>query len=110
MRLPSLWLLSVLGVATAKVTVYGQIPLGQTMTAGGLDPDATGVPTPPPLLAAYDETVLKPPALPQPPPTTDFTLNLPANGANVQGLSIVQSHGCFFGFSIEMSVITQHSK
>ncbi|KAF9458509.1 glycoside hydrolase family 79 protein [Collybia nuda] len=107
MLVRSLWLFSTLCVVAAKVTVYGQIPLGQTRTPDAPEAGATGTPAPPPLLAAYDETILKPPALPQPAPPTDFTLNLPANGANVQDLSIVHHMGAFFGFSIEMSVITQ---
>lgn len=110
MLVSSLWLFSAFSVAVAKVTVYGQIPFGQTKALGAPDPDATGTPAPPPLLAAYDETILKPPALPQPPPPTDFTLNSPASGANVQDLSIVHNKGAFLGFSIEMSVISQISE
>lgn len=102
MLLHTLWGLCVLNTARA-VTVYGQIPLGQTSTASG--PQATQKP----LQAAYDETLLTPPALPNDRAPTAFTLNLQANNATVPQLSIPQ-HGSFYGFSIEMSVITQLSE
>ncbi|KAJ7645164.1 glycoside hydrolase family 79 protein [Mycena polygramma] len=87
---------SVLHAAVAAVTVYGQIPLGVTTAPA---PGAT-VP------AAYNDTVLNPPAIPDPAPSTAFTLTLPASSTGVTGLSI-PIHGTFFGFSIEMSVIEQ---
>ncbi|KAF9458514.1 glycoside hydrolase family 79 protein [Collybia nuda] len=99
MLLSALWGLCILNTARA-VTVYGQIPLGQTSTASG--PEATQKS----LLAAYDETLLTPPPLPNDRAPTAFTLNLQANNATVPNLSIMQ-HGSFYGFSIEMSVITQ---
>jgi hypothetical protein len=87
----------------AAITVYGQIPFGQTssISAGSAAPTPTAG-----LLHAYDETILIPPALPAQRAPNAFTLNLPANNASVNGLSIIQ-HGSFYGFSIEMSVITQ---
>ncbi|RDB17642.1 Beta-glucuronidase [Hypsizygus marmoreus] len=85
----------------AGVTVYGQIPLALQTTASAADAAATGK-----VLPAYDQTLLSPPALPDPRPPTAFTLTLPAQNGSVIGLSIPQ-HGSFFGFSIEMSVINQ---
>lgn len=93
----------------AAVTVYGQIPIAHT---AGLDPTATAtngqaLPTQS-LLPAYDETSLQPP----PPPdyqALTFTLSLPSTNGSIPGISIMQ-HGSFYGFSIEMSVVTQLSK
>ncbi|GLB45264.1 putative glycosyl hydrolase family 79 C-terminal beta domain [Lyophyllum shimeji] len=106
MLLSSLLCLAFLSTARA-VTVYGQTPFGLTSalrtltaTSEGAVPTATEKP-----LAAYDETILKPPPLPQDQSLT-FTLNLAATNASVPNLSIMQ-HGSFFGFSIEMSVLTQ---
>lgn len=104
MLLPNfVWGLSSLAVARAAVTVYGQIPLAQTSTASG--PAAT------PPLAAYDDTVLLPPDIPQgdQKPGTAFTLELQQNRNNMFGASIPQ-RGDFYGFSIEMSVINQVRK
>ncbi|KAF5347313.1 hypothetical protein D9756_009931 [Leucocoprinus leucothites] len=85
--------------AQAAVTVYNQIPFGQTQsgTAG----------TPQPTLAAYDETVLQPPALPAEPYNKEFAINLQRDAGAVGGLSIPHKTASFFGFSIEMSVINQ---
>jgi hypothetical protein len=95
------WSLCLLSYANA-VTIYGQIPLGQTSAAAG--PYATGSPVR--TIPAYDETILDPPALPNERAPTQFTLNLQANNGSIPGLSILQ-RGTFYGFSIEMSVITQ---
>jgi hypothetical protein len=85
----------------ASVTIYSQLPLGySTQTATATSPNAT-VP------AAYNTTVLNPPLVPNPPPATQFTLELQASSSAVTSpLSIPQS-GSFLGFSIEMSVVTQ---
>ncbi|KAG9217951.1 glycoside hydrolase family 79 protein [Pleurotus ostreatus PC15] len=91
-------LLFTLNHAVFAVTVYGQTPLGMTMTSSL----ASG---PVPTLPAYDKTVLIPPGPPQP-PTTAFGLELQPQAASVPGLSITQS-GAFLGFSIEMSVVNQ---
>ncbi|KAH0586679.1 hypothetical protein J132_03883 [Termitomyces sp. J132] len=103
-----LFLLGLFGTARA-VTVYGQIPFGQTSSLATATTGADGVaPTASSntkLLAAYDETILKPPPPPEDQVPT-YTLNLAASNASVPGISIMQ-HGSFFGFSIEMSVITQ---
>ncbi|KAF8651053.1 hypothetical protein AX16_004916 [Volvariella volvacea WC 439] len=113
MALKSLWALALCTVAArAGVTVYSQVPLAQQTASDsapgaeeteyipvGLDPDAT-------VLPAYNDTMLDPPPPPNPPIQTAFTLNLQADAANVVGLSIPQ-RGDFFGFSVEMSVITQ---
>ncbi|KAH9976639.1 hypothetical protein BGW80DRAFT_1289584 [Lactifluus volemus] len=53
--------------------------------------------------AAYDTTVLQPPAPPNPPIPTNQFVQLYTGGMN--GLSRRQS-GAFFGFSVEMSVAT----
>jgi hypothetical protein len=94
------WSLCFFNFVRAQVTVYGQVPVAFTQT---FDPSAQ----PTSILPAYDETRLIPPPLPNPMPPTAFTLNLPANGANVPGLSMVHRDGSFWGFSIEMSVINQ---
>ncbi|KAL1943311.1 hypothetical protein VTO73DRAFT_4386 [Trametes versicolor] len=99
MALPTLLctVLAALGGVQA-VTVYGQTPL---VTATSLAPGAsyTG-------LAAYDTRILDPPPLPEPRPPTQFGIQLSATSNNVQGLSIPLS-GAFYGFSVEMSVVTQ---
>lgn len=95
-----LWSLCVLDSARAAITVYGQIPLGQTTsTSSTAGASAT-------VLAAYNTTVLNPPAIPSPALPTTFTVALESANTSVSGLSIPQS-GSFYGFSIEMSVLTQ---
>ncbi|KAJ7742690.1 glycoside hydrolase family 79 protein [Mycena maculata] len=96
MLLLAFWSLWLLDVATATVTVYGQIPMGITSAATAQTTVA----------AAYNTTVLNPPAIPDPPPATSFTLTLQSTSAGVTDLSIPVP-GTFFGFSVEMSVITQ---
>ncbi|KAG6857114.1 hypothetical protein H0H87_009241 [Tephrocybe sp. NHM501043] len=105
MLLKILFVLCPLWPARAAVTIYGQIPFGQT---SGLAETSTAdgpVDTTVPKSSAYDNTILTPPAPPQDQALT-FTLHLPASNATVQNLSIMQL-GSFFGFSIEMSVVTQ---
>ncbi|KAJ7359116.1 glycoside hydrolase family 79 protein [Mycena albidolilacea] len=92
----TLWSLWILDVARASVTVYGQVPIG---ISSALAPTGT-------VAAAYNDTTLQPPAVPSPAPPTAFTLSLQAANKTVTGLSI-PIHGTFFGFSVEMSVITQ---
>ena len=101
MFLPTLlYLLSVIQVSYASVTVYSQIPIGQaTGTAQSAAANYTGA-------AAYDPKVLNAPAIPNPAPPTQFTLQLQSSSQAVQGLSIMQS-GSFLGFSIETSVVNQ---
>lgn len=94
---------SVLTTAHA-VTVYGQIPLAQTISA---NPSAGSAVPATKTLAAYDNTVLNPPALPSPPPAAAYTLSLQKDAGAVNGLSIPHVGGSFWGFSIEMSVISQ---
>ena len=60
-------------------------------------------------LAAYNNVTLQPPAVPQPPPATQFGVTLQNSAADVVGLSIEQNPG-FFGFSIEFSVVNQVGK
>ncbi|KZS99865.1 glycoside hydrolase family 79 protein, partial [Laetiporus sulphureus 93-53] len=56
--------------------------------------------------AAYDPTVLNPPPIPDPPPSTQFELQLHNDAGDVQGLSFPMS-GALLGFCIEMSVADQ---
>ncbi|KAG5642016.1 hypothetical protein DXG03_003788 [Asterophora parasitica] len=88
--------------AARAVTVYGQIPFGQT-SALSATATATDSPRPVQTLAAYDETILDPPIPPQDQALT-FTLHLSATNATVPNLSIMQ-HGSFYGFSIEISYL-----
>ncbi|KAJ7691770.1 glycoside hydrolase family 79 protein [Mycena rosella] len=90
------WSLWILDVATASITVYGQIPMGVT---SALSATAT-------VAAAYNTTVLNPPEVPDPGPATSFTLSIPSANTSVTKLSI-PIKGTFYGFSVEMSVITQ---
>lgn len=93
-------LLSVFGIVHGAVTVYGphvQQPLGsQTVMAASASYTEA---------ATYDQIVLTPPPVPNPPPPTSFGVQLQTGGV-ATGLSIPQS-GAFFGFSIEFSVVTQ---
>jgi hypothetical protein len=87
-------------LARAAVTAYGphvQSPLGTTTAASA---SYTGA-------ASYDTTILNAPAPPNPPPPTQFNVELQAG--DISGLSI-QQEGSFFGFSIEFSVTTQVRK
>ncbi|KJA24887.1 glycoside hydrolase family 79 protein [Hypholoma sublateritium FD-334 SS-4] len=102
--LTSLVLLCSAFSAAHAVTVYGQIPLAQTAVATATDSSAATQTT----LAAYDRTELTPPALPSPNPGANaYTLSLEKSAASVQGLSIPHVGGGFWGFSIEMSVVSQ---
>lgn len=89
-----------LNLSAAEVTVYNHPALSLyhtgSSTSAAADASFTG-------LAAYDPTVLNPPAVPNPAPPTNFDIRL-TNG--IAGLSIPQS-GNFLGFSIEMSVVNQ---
>ncbi|CAL1698442.1 unnamed protein product [Somion occarium] len=102
--LPLLTFAGGLSIARA-VTVYGVTGVvPQTALSG---PNST----PSPVVAVYvppafNETTLDVPAIPDPAPPTQFTLQLLQNAQDVNGLSIPQS-GAFYGFSIEMSVATQ---
>lgn len=108
-----LCVLCYLAIAEASVTVYYQIPLGHQPTSTpaatasatvGPEPSQTGVYTG---LAAYDPTTWPPPPLPNPPPPMQFPIVLLPAADQVGGLSI-KIPASFFGFSIEMSVVTQH--
>ena len=109
LRLTSLVVLCSAFSAAHAVTVYGQIPLAQTVsaTATATDSSAATATT----LAAYDKTELTPPALPSPNPGANaYTLSLEKSAASVQGLSIPHVGGGFWGFSIEMSGVSQGCK
>jgi len=89
----------------AEVTVYrlpGQVVMGPAATKGTVSSTATGAAATYTGSAAYDPTVLDPPALPDPRPATQFGIKLSNNQPS--GLSIPQK-GDFMGFSIEFSVI-----
>lgn len=94
-----LWLAA---IARAQITVYGQKPLGQA-TATTSNAAAPAVTT----YAAYNDTTLIPPPVPNPAISTNFTLSLTRDAATTAGLSIPHVGAAFFGFSIEMSVINQ---
>ena len=91
---------SSLPFAQAQVTIYGQAALGL------LTSTATPTSTP----AAYNNTLLVPPQIPSPAPANVFTLSLQQGAAGINGLSIPHVGGSFWGFSIEMSVISQVRK
>lgn len=93
-----LWPLCLASLARASVTVYSQQPIGATATQAA-SANYTGA-------AAYDPTILQAPAVPNPAPPMQFSLQLNNAPNAVQGLSIPQS-GAFMGFSIEFSVINQ---
>ncbi|KAJ7493695.1 hypothetical protein FB451DRAFT_1490977 [Mycena latifolia] len=96
MLLPfSLCLGVLLPSAVCGVTVYDQVPLGITSAAG---PTSTKP-------AAYNDTVLTPPPVPNPRIGTQFTLTLQASNATVYPLSIPLK-GTFYGFSVEISFIS----
>ena len=104
MHVPSALLLifSLARLVHASVTVYGQIPFGQTTRVSAAPGSATTT------LAAYDDTTLDPPPIPNPAPARDIGLQLQKVAGDVQGLSIPHAGGgAFWGFSIEMSVISQ---
>ena len=94
-----------LALAPAQgLTVYDQIPLAQmTLTQSGVSATQAAQPT----LAAYDTLKLKPPPIPNPAPQVAFGAPLERNAANVPQISIAHKGPSFWGFSIEMSVITQ---
>ena len=101
MLLSLIFLCSTIAFAQAQITVYGQTRFGLTATS-----TATNAPTP----AAYNDTKLVPPAIPSPAPANAFTLTLQQSNTAVNGLSIPHVGGSFWGFSIEMSVISQVRK
>lgn len=101
-----------LAIAEASVTVYNQVPLGQQSTSTPFASTETAAPEPAQTgaysgLAAYDPTTWPPPALPNPAPSMQFPIFLLPAADQVGGLSI-KIPASFFGFSIEMSVATQH--
>lgn len=86
-------------VSYAFVTVHytqGQSPLSASDTASAAAAAYTGA-------AAYNPTVLVPPALPDQLPPLTFGIDITPN---VQGVSVPQA-GSFMGFSIEFSVTNQ---
>lgn len=84
----------------ADVTIYGQVPLAETQSA-----TTTSVPQSTP--GAYDDSVVLTP----PPVPTGLNLapkiDLQRDAVALQGLSTPHTLGSFFGFSIELSVISQ---
>jgi hypothetical protein len=100
MLLSLIFLCSTLAFAQARVTVYTQIALGFTNSNA---PVATSP-------AAYNNTRLVPPAIPRPAPANSFSLTLQQSAAVVNNLSMPHVGGSFWGFSIEMSVISEVRK
>ncbi|KAI9432699.1 hypothetical protein H4582DRAFT_1087499 [Lactarius indigo] len=78
--------------------IFGGSALNYTNTAAAAAASYTGA-------AAYDPTILNPPAVPEPPIPTQVPVQLTSSGG-IPNLSIPQNGG-FFGFSIEMSVSNQ---
>ena len=106
MLLSIIFLCSTLAFAQAQVTIYEQIALlTETNIPNATSTATTAITTP--TGPAYDDTVLTPPLISSPPPLSDFTLTLAENSNAVQGLSMPHLGGSFWGFSIEMSVISQ---
>ncbi|KAG0694605.1 glycoside hydrolase family 79 protein [Suillus ampliporus] len=85
------------GLVRAAVTAYGPHVQSPFVTTTAASASYTGA-------ASYDQTILNAPAPPNPPPSTQFNVELQTG--DVSGLSI-QQEGSFFGFSIEFSVTTQ---
>jgi hypothetical protein len=87
--------------ALAQVTVYGQIPLGQTASTAAFQTTT--------IRAAYNTTRLSVPALPEGAEgiSNDFVVQLAREAGAVPGISIPHEGASFYGFSIEMSVINQ---
>lgn len=109
LRKSLLILLALLGVAQA-VTVYDPNGVVQQSTSGTPSGTASASATSAAYTpAAFNNIVLTAPAVPSPAPPTQFTVQLDNSASNVPGLSIAQS-GAFFGFSIEMSIVTQVSE
>ena len=101
------FLVSFIGLSSAQYTIYqpnqqvifgGNTNTGTTSTLTGTAAAATYTGA-----AAYDPTVLQPPPPPNPPVPSNQFVQLYSGGMN--GLSIPHT-GAFFGFSLEMSVIT----
>ncbi|KAJ6507835.1 hypothetical protein C8R47DRAFT_1208860 [Mycena vitilis] len=94
-----LWVgrLCCLALVRASITIYSQEPYAGTHTGTANVASFTGA-------AAYDPTVLLPPAIPNPLPPMQFTQAL--SNTPPPGVSILQC-GYFYGFSIEFSVINQ---
>ncbi|KAH9061953.1 hypothetical protein EDB87DRAFT_1716698 [Lactarius vividus] len=78
--------------------IFGGSALDCTNAAAAAAASYTGA-------AAYDPTILSPPAVPNPPIPTQIPVQLTSSGG-IPNLSIPQNGG-FFGFSIEMSVSNQ---
>ncbi|RPD77290.1 hypothetical protein L226DRAFT_505448 [Lentinus tigrinus ALCF2SS1-7] len=94
------------------VTIYGpagaQKPSG-TASSSGSGPISTGTLENTQWISslnAYNDVILQAPALPNPMPSTSFTIGVANGAAGMSGLSIPQK-GNFYGFSIEMSVVEQ---
>lgn len=78
--------------------IFGGTALHLTATATAAAANFTGA-------AAYDQTVLNPPAVPNPAIPSQLPIQLPSSGG-LSNLSIPQN-GAFMGISIEMSVANQ---
>ena len=113
---PSLFLLSLAALSThlphaSAVTVYNQDGATVVSAAATQSGAASATATASWLssLAAYNNVTLTAPALPSPMPSTAFSITVMNSAQDVNGLGI-QQVGDFFGFSVEMSVVTQVSE
>lgn len=88
-------------LALAQVTVYGQIPLGQTVSSAAFQTTT--------IRAAYNTSLLSVPAPPEVVEgiSNEFVVQLAREANAVPGISIPHEGASFYGFSIEMSVINQ---
>ncbi|KIY53577.1 glycoside hydrolase family 79 protein [Fistulina hepatica ATCC 64428] len=84
------------------VTVYDQTPQGVATVSG----TASGKQAASTNYAAYNDSVVDPPAVPDPGPATTFMLDIAYTNTSASGVGI-PVHGSFWGFSIEMSVMNQ---
>jgi hypothetical protein len=106
----------VLAILGGALTTFGAVTVYHPQHPFGVSPTSTALSLSSPSgaaaaanytgAAAYNPTVLDPPAPPNPPINTHFGIQLKSGASGTQGASIQQS-GSFFGFSIEMSVVDQ---
>jgi hypothetical protein len=92
-------LVSSVGLASAQYTVYQ--PHQQVIFGGNTNNRFQGLTT---TSAVYDPTVLQAPAPPNPPIPTNQFIQLYSGGMNDMSMPLP---GAFFGFSIEMSIVTR---
>ncbi|ESK94670.1 glycoside hydrolase family 79 protein [Moniliophthora roreri MCA 2997] len=93
----------IISSVNASITVYKN-PFAAATETSSLSPTAT-------LLAAFNDTVLQAPSIPSDPkPPNEISLELPVDANALVGMEValsIQQTCAFWGFSIEMSVVTQ---